>query len=108
MSKDPILQDVLKILDHGLGLSKVRNEGHPLMSQREGPAVIDPLVVDALRSGAPLDQEMQRALIFALDLLAAGAPDNVRSVIEPEVQRVAGTLRQRYSRAYKASAYSVD
>ncbi|MGZ2259834.1 hypothetical protein [Roseobacter sp. A03A-229] len=108
MQSDPILQSALSILDQGNGLAKRRAEGQPLVSTREGSPIIDPAVIEALRSGLEPDQQMQRALIFALDLLAAGEPDNLRNTVNSEIQRVAGKLRQRYARAFKSSAYAVS
>ncbi|WP_299968638.1 hypothetical protein [uncultured Roseobacter sp.] len=105
-SADPILQSALTILEAGASLSKDRVAGAPLTTKRSGPRILDPAVVDLLRAGGTLDRDMQKSLIFALDLLAAGAPDNAGSGIDKEVQRVAGKLRERYARAYKSSAYS--
>jgi hypothetical protein len=62
--------------------------------------------LEALRNDEDLDEEAQRALIWALDLLAAALPDHHTHPLDPEVQRIAGKLRERFSRAYKHSAYA--
>lgn len=106
---DPILEGALNILNQGNGLSKGRVLGQTLLSAQSGPPIIDPDILASWYNGVEPNQRMQQALIFALDFLAVGLPDNDQVLIAPEIQRIAGKLRERYSRAYKCSAYlSID
>lgn len=106
MARDPILAGALNLLEAAPGLAKIRAEGAPVTSSNSGPSLIDDAVLEALRQGDDLDEQAQRALIWALDLLAAGLPDQHAYPLDPEVQRIAGKLRERFSRAYKHSAYA--
>lgn len=103
---DPILAGALEFLDTAPGLAKTRLEGEPVNSLTDGPSVIDPAVLEALRNGEDLDIEAQRSLIWALDLLVVGLPDQHTHQVDPQVQRMAGKLRERFSRTHKHSAYA--
>ena len=103
---DPILTCAAALLEATPGLSKTRIPGQIMASQSQGPGLIDAKTLDALRAGDPLDQDTLRSVIWALDLMAAGRPDQAQNQLDPEVQRVAGKLRERFSRSYKMSAYA--
>ncbi|QJF52881.1 hypothetical protein [Roseobacter ponti] len=100
------MNDALSILHRMPGLSKIRAPGATLSTDLNGPLVMEAETLARLKTGSEPAREDLQAVIFALDLLAAGAPDNDLISYDADIQRVAGKLRERYSRRFKTSAYA--
>lgn len=106
MTPDQIIIDAHDILTAAGQFSKTITAGQPVTTSLSTEPLVAPALLEALCRGKEFSFEEQRDLIWALDLLAAGLPDQQDHMVDPNVQRVAGTLRKRFSRAYKTSAYA--
>lgn len=106
MAQDAIWLEALDLLAATPCLGKIRRPGTPLTTSATGAALVDPATLARLRLDAdPARHDLQR-VIWALDLLAVGRPDQVTTAVDANAQRVAGKLRERFSRTYKMSAYA--
>jgi hypothetical protein len=106
MTPDTLHKDAYDILISAGQFTKTIVPGHTVTTTLGDAPLVTPGLLDALRSGQDLNLDEKRSLIWALDLLAAGLPDQQNYQIDPNIQRVAGKLRERFSRAYKTSAYA--
>ncbi|MEM7240632.1 MAG: hypothetical protein AAF429_00465 [Pseudomonadota bacterium] len=106
MQKDHLLRDAYQILMSAGQFTKSIVLGQPVTTSLSAEPLVAPNLMDALREGQDLNSDQTRSLIWAIDLLAVGLPDQEDFQIDPNVQRVAGKLRERFSRAHKMSAYS--
>ncbi|WGI22129.1 hypothetical protein [Amylibacter sp. IMCC11727] len=106
MVPDILLKDAYEILTSAGQFTKTIVPGQPVTTSLSTDPLVTPDVLEALRTGQDLSPEQMRTLIWALDLLAAGVPDQQSFQVDPNVQRVAGKLRERFSRAHKVSAYA--
>ncbi len=105
-SCDPVWAKALDILRATPSLSKRRQIGAPVTTKIEGPSLLPPHTWEAAVTTSDPDRETLQAVIWALDLIAAGRPDLQDHPFDPEVQQIAGKLRERFSRRYKTSAYA--
>ena len=106
MQPDHLLIDAYQILKSSGKFTKTILLGQPVSTSLSTEPLVAPDLIDALRTGQDLSLEQTRTLIWALELLAVGLPDQENFQIDPNVQRVAGKLRERLSRAHKISAYA--
>ena len=103
---DPIWTRALELLRATPRLSKRRVPGAVLTTGLDGPDLLPAEVLAQASAMAQPDRATLQAVIWALDLIAVGGPDQRHRQIDPDVQQVAGKLRERFSRSYKQSAYA--
>ena len=106
MQPDHLLKDAYQILMSAGQFTKTIVPGQAVTTSLSAEPLVASDLMDALRTGQDLSPDQTRTLIWALDLLAVGLPDQGSFQIDPNVQRVAGKLRERFSRAHKISAYA--
>ncbi len=104
---DPIIAKARELVAAYPALLKSRSTGQILASSLSGAPVFSKQLLAALLENRDLAREEMQELILGLDLLAAGLPDQETFEFDPELQKVAGKLRERFSRTYKSSAYAM-
>lgn len=104
---DPILDQARALLTSTQHVGKRRALGGVLRTHtgEDMPGLAAPAILSALEDGRDLTQDEQRDLIHALDVLTVALPDLDTHQFDDSIQKIAGTLRERYARRYKSSAY---